>query len=460
MMLVQSSKWYTYGWHTHNALRMLVEWVNTVRGGIRISTNGSSTIKRKLQIITVDDGSLDANIAPITKGLIDGSMLGPMTAACGEATAGVDFVLGPYSSGLTELAARVTNAQGKLLMAPAASATSVFTNRSLAFGMPSPAATYMHAGIDLLHTRQVKTIAILSEDGAATKDWCKGAADKAKQLNITVVASVQVSEILNRTEIASALAVFRAALPDAVVGCTYYDVCAEFLKQANATRFYTQASLFTICVTDPKFGEELADIAAYVLGVTPWSEYDTEPDQIMGWSAADFALKYKDRFQEVPIYQAVAAFAGGLLLTAAIEEAGSLEAKVVAQKLFEIRKRTVYGATTFSANRQNLLWFATVQRNQDLVPSIVNASNIIFPTPSWERRNCEVSGICKTAGGCNDNGDCVFNCKAGQYLKGPGSGAGRVAGDVKSCVHCPAGFISTSGLATRCTGCMPGGTQH
>jgi ABC-type branched-subunit amino acid transport system substrate-binding protein len=68
-------------------------------------------------------------------------MLGPMTAACGEATAGVDFVLGPYSSGLTELAARVTNAQGKLLMAPAASATSVFTNRSLAFGMPSPAET-------------------------------------------------------------------------------------------------------------------------------------------------------------------------------------------------------------------------------------------------------------------------------------------------------------------------------
>ena len=197
-----------------------------------------------------------------------------------------------------------------------------------------------------------------------------------------------------------------------------------------------------------------------MLGVTPWSEYDTEPDQIMGWSAADFALKYKDRFQEVPIYQAVAAFAGGLLLTAAIEEAGSLEAKVVAQKLFEIRKRTVYGATTFSANRQNLLWFATVQRNQDLVPSIVNASNIIFPTPSWERRDCEVSGICKTAGGCNDNGDCVFNCKAGQYLKGPGDGAGRVAGDVQSCVDCPAGFISTSGLATRCTRCTPGGTRH
>ena len=54
-------------------------------------------------------------------------------------------------------------------------------------------------------------------------------------------ASVQVSQALNRTEVASALTRFRAASPDAVVGCTYYDVCAEFLKQANATRFYMPA---------------------------------------------------------------------------------------------------------------------------------------------------------------------------------------------------------------------------
>jgi hypothetical protein len=36
---------------------------------------------------------------------------------------------------------------------------------------------------------------------------------------------------------------------------------------------------------------ELAATAAYVLGTVPWSEYDTEPDQIMGWSPADFAAR-------------------------------------------------------------------------------------------------------------------------------------------------------------------------
>ena len=318
-----------------NALSMLVEWVNTVRGGIRLSTDANATARRLLQIITVDDGSLDANIAPITKGLIDGSLLGPI-GACGSVGAGVDFVLGPYSSGLTELAAKAADAQGKLLMAAGASTTSVFVNRSLAFGMLPPAATYMHAGIELLYALNVRSIALLFEDASATKDWCKGAAAKAAQLNMTVVDSVQISQKLNRTEIANALARFQAAGtelsfwsvviganpigttlvrhagPDVVVGCTYFEACAEFLTQASVALFTVKATLLTTCVTDARFLTELAAKAAYVLGVSPWSEYDTQPDQLMGsgWSPADFAQKYEARFNQIPPYQAVAAFAG------------------------------------------------------------------------------------------------------------------------------------------------------
>ena len=296
----------------HNAFAMLVEWVNTKRGGIRLSMDGNSTEKRSLQIITVDDGSLDENIVPITQGLIDGALLAPV-GAC-SAAGGVDFILGPYSSGLTELAAKVTNAQGKLLIAAGASATSVFVNRSLSFGLLPPAATYLHAGIELLHALNIRSIALLFEDAAATKDWCKGASAKAKQLNITVVESVQVSQNLNQTEVTNVLARFQAAGPDAVVGCTYFDVCAEFLTQANTSQFSMQAVLFTTCVTDTRFVTRLATNAAYVLGTAPWSDYDAEPDHMMDWSPADFARNYVDRFMEIPPYQAVAAFAGGPLM--------------------------------------------------------------------------------------------------------------------------------------------------
>ena len=98
----------------------------------------------------MDDGSLEANIAPITQGLIDGSLLRTLAAACGEVTAAIDFVLGPYSAALTEPAAKVTNEYGKVLVATA-TATSIYVNRWLAFGIGPVASTFMHAGIELLH---------------------------------------------------------------------------------------------------------------------------------------------------------------------------------------------------------------------------------------------------------------------------------------------------------------------
>jgi branched-chain amino acid transport system substrate-binding protein len=427
-----------------NALRMLVDWVNGVRGGIRVIAAGNVTVKRPLQIVSVDDNSDAANIAPITKGLIDGSLLMPLAGA-----AGVDFILGPYSAALTEPAAKVTNDSGKLYVATA-TATSIYVNRPLAFGIGPIAATFMHTGIELLHARNVKSIAIIFEDAAATKDWCKGAADKAKQLNITVVDSIQISQTVNRTEVANAVARFRAASPDAVVGCTYYDACAEFLKQANATRFYIPAALFTICVVDPRFAKELASNAAYVLGTAPWSEYDTQPDALMGWSPADFAQKYKERFQVLPTPHAVSYFASAQLLTTAIEGCGCLDPKGVARQLSQIRSRTVYGDTNFDKNRQTIVRFVMVQHGKDLVPKAVNASNLIFPTPSWEQRDCEVSGRCNSRGGCKANGECALPiCKAGYYLV-------EAVGGGQACSECLEGTVSEGGLVTQCTECAPG----
>ena len=430
-------------------LRMLADWVNSKeRGGIHTRTDRNRTVKRPLQIISVDDGSLEANIGSITKGLIDGSLLRPIAAAGSEATAGVDFVLGPYSAALTEPAAKVAHEYGKLFVATA-TATSIYVNRSLAFGIGPIASTFMHTGIELLHAQNVKSIALIFEDAAATKDWCKGAADKAKQLNMTVVASVQVSQMLNRTEVTGALAQFRVASPDAVVGCTYYDVCAEFLKQANVTKYYLQAALFTICVVDSRFAKELASTAAYVLGTAPWSEYDTQPDDIMGWSPADFAQRYKERFQVLPTPQAVSYFAGGLLLTAAIEKCGCLDDKVVAQHLKQIRSRSVYGDTNFKNNRQTIVRMVIVQHTKELVPRVVNTSTAIR-IPSWAQRDCEASEMCTDRGGCKDDGECVSPlCKLGQYVTVSIEG-------VQSCEDCAAGYVSTGGVVTQCNACRPG----
>ena len=288
---------------------------------------------------------------------------------------------------------------------------------------------YLHAGIELLaqHNNnigvpdedKIRTVALLSEDVAFTMGICDGAVQKAQALglnitrfNITGTIPYNASGSLpafnrivvssgsnpNKTQIALALRAIQQMRPDAVIGCTYYEVCVEFLKQAGRANFYAKAFLFTVCVTDPRFVEDFANeksFAGWVLGATPWSEDDDRPDAIMGLSPKSFANMYKDQYGNAPPYQAVAAYAGAQLLVQAIEEAGSLNHTLVAARLKATRLRTVYGDTSFDANRQNVLPFVTVQlkveRNNEtnldeLVPRIVTETTVTLPIPKKSLR--------------------------------------------------------------------------
>jgi branched-chain amino acid transport system substrate-binding protein len=435
----QGSKWYSLSRHMQNSLSLLAAWVNIEHGGIRIS----SSDRRQLRIVTVDDSSNPTNVKAITTALLDGRMLGHP----------VDFLLGPYSSGLTEAAAQIASKQSALLIAPAAAETSVYVNRSLVLGMQNPSSQYLHAGLELLHARQIRSIALLSEDAAFTIGICQGVIAKAKELDIRVTEHILVSQNLNKSQVSAALKRFHEVKPDAIVGCTYYDVCAEFLKQSAHNfdyQFYVQAMLFTTCVTDSRFTAELSSTAAFVLGVTPWSEQGREADLLTGWSPMDFANKYRAAFDQTPPYQGVAAFAAGLLLVHAIEECGCLEPHLVAKQLLTNNStRTPYGDVTFGANRQNTARFTTVQYDGNLNLSVVTAANVLFPMPTWKRRFCELSKRCAESGGCQDDGSCRHQaCAPGKFR--------MAVGTEWACETCAPGTFSSGGQLEACSACAPG----
>jgi ABC-type branched-subunit amino acid transport system substrate-binding protein len=421
-----------------NALSLLTRTINRA-GGIRLSQTDS----RPLQIVNVDDGGQPDNVKAVTTALLDGSVTGRP----------VDFVLGPYLSTLNEQAARVADARGVLFMSAGASATSVFVNRSLSFGMLSPASTYLQSGVELLHAKGVRSIALLVEyDDSASVQYCAGAQATAEGLGILIAVSARVTVKLNRTRVSSALDQFRASNPDAVVGCTKYDNCAEFLAQAAADPgFYVRAMLFTLCATDPKFKDLPKLQTAYVLGVTPWSEQDNKTDDLLGWSPASFAAKYEGIFGQTPPYQAVATFAGGLLLANAIEASGSLEPKLVAAQLARARMRTVFGDVLFNADRQNIVPFITLQAMPSRQQLVVTARTAIFPMPSWKKRHCEVTDRCVGMGGCLEDGNCTHPpCPMGS----------RTLNDTRGqpgCESCAPGSFSVSGTVEVCTPC-PAGT--
>ena len=438
LSLLQGSTWYSLSWHMQNCLFLLADWVNFNRGGVRLN----NTERRRLEILSVDDASKTENVDMLYRALIAGRI----------GRRAPDVLLGPYSSGLTEVAAKIANQNGNLLMAYGASATSVFRNRTLTFGMFNPAATYLHAGVSLLHALGVRSLAFLFEDATATKDWCNGAVTKAQSLNMTIAVRFQVSQTLNETQISAALKNFTAASVDAVIGCTQtYELCHYFLTEAATNsdlKFYAKAMIFTVCVSDPRFPKELRNLAWHVMGASPWSELDQKVDDLNGWSPADFANKYQVAFGQAVPYQGVAAFAGGLLLVDAIEKAGSLNAALVARQLKRTRLRTVYGDISFDANRQNELPFVTVQYSPSGNQSVVVAATALFPMPSWAERECEFKKRCR--GGCRPDG----SCKQTECAKG-----NRIFRDPDgnfACKACDAGYFSDGGTAEECTACSPG----
>ena len=382
-------------WHIHNGLSLLTTYVNDEVGGIRLA-NGT---KRRLQITLVDDAAQEDAVKAISTSMLRG--LCPSVPR-------VDFLLGPYSSSLSAVASKLAHESGALFMAAGASSSSVFATRPRSFGMLSPSTTYLVTGVEQLFTRGIRSIALLVEKDDATIQFCQGANETAAKLGMIVTDVVRVSAVANRTEVAQALSQFRTSKPHAVVGCTRFDVCAEFLAQAaKDPDFYVQAMMFTLCVTDPNFKTLPKMQTAYLMGVTPWSELDTEMDDLQGWSPKSFAAKYERLFQEPPIYQAVAAFAGGLLLVKAIEDSGSLDPGVVAAQLARTRVRTVFGNISFDSNRQNAAPLTTLQAMPGvggIHNEVVTAKNAKVPMPPWLKRRCEVESQCPD--GCQDDGRC------------------------------------------------------
>ena len=413
-------------------------------------------------IVSVDDGAKRPRVENITTALLTNPVV---------AGRPVDFLLGPYLSTLTESASHVASQRGALLMSAGASSADVFVNRSLSFGMLSPATTYLQSGVALLHAKGVRSVALMVEyNDPASVQYCDGVKATAKELGMRIAISADVpvasqQSPANRTQIARALDQFRSSKPDAIVGCTKYDNCAEFLKQAAADPgFYVQAVIFTLCVTDIRFKELPREQTAYVMGVTPWFEGDTQADDLLKWSPADFDTKYRTLFVQTPPYQAAAAFGGGQLLVKAIEDSDSLEPKRVAATLARMRVRTVYGNVSFNLNRQNVVPYLTVQQKFDkslqaFSVGVVTAQDAVIPMPLRGQRKCELGepplykNPCTDLGGCQDDGNCVHAACPDGFSTSLDTNVTLAA---QRCRKCRPGYYSTSGTVSTCTACSPG----
>ncbi len=358
------------GNHTREGYLLWEDWVNNERGGIDVGGE-----LHKVELIMYDDQSDPDTTARLVAQLIDEDE--------------VDFLLGPYSSTLTQSAIRVADARSVILVEGTGASETLF-NQSYEnlFAVLTPAGNYTESALRALSARGAKSVVIAYADAIFPASVAEGAQQWAEQYGLEVLAVEAYPQDV--TDVSEMVSVFKDLNPDLFVVGGYFDDAVLFVRAAKALDFNPKATLMTVGPTDPGLIERVGADADYLMGPTQWDPSMSYTGKYFG-SAFDYADRYREQWGKTPTYQAASATAAALALHLAIETADSLDADAVRTALRNLDAATFYGPITFDPTGKNAtkpMGTIQIQNGEMLLVAPANAAvaGIIYPAPSWKDR--------------------------------------------------------------------------
>ena len=298
----------------------------------------------------------------------------------------VDLVLGPYSSGITEAVANVTERYKKAFVAYGASSTPIWEKgRKYIFNIIAPAEDYQKGAVHLAKGIGVKRAAIIGEDSLFPRQAAKGTRDWAKKLGIDIV--VDENYPLKQTDFTALLQKVAASGAEAVFSNSYFADSAAQLRQMREQNLNFKLYSSTIGPALPGFPEQLGATAEYVLGFSQWEPL---PQVLKLPGMKEFIDAYEKRFGEKPNYHAGGAYGALQATEAAVKKAGGFDGEKVRDALATIEVQTVLGRYKVDARGMNAHEGLTFQilKGQRLVvyPEKWAQTKPELPMPEWSKR--------------------------------------------------------------------------
>ena len=296
----------------------------------------------------------------------------------------VDVVMGPYSSGITESVAGISEKYKKVMVSPLAATTSIFRQgRKYIFMVISPAEVYLEGLVDMAAKRGLKTIAIVNEDTLFPKATVAGTADLAKKRGLQIV--LQESYPKGNTDFSAMLVKIKAANPDVIAAATYFDDAVAITRQMKELNVNPKMFGVTVGGDIPEFYTLLKQNAEYVYGSTQWDEALPYPGQ------KEFLAAYAKKFKHEPSYHAAAGYAGCLIYAEAAKRAKSLDSDLVRAELLKLKIRTAFGDYAVDqdgfqiAHKMVMIQWQDAKRLVVWPDDLANAK-MRYPTPPWSQR--------------------------------------------------------------------------
>jgi branched-chain amino acid transport system substrate-binding protein len=364
------------GKYTKDGYDLAVRRINEL-GGVKLW--GKS---HKLKILYYDDESTSARGAELVERLINQDH--------------VQFVLGPYSSGLTKAIAPITEKYKIPMIEGNGSDRALFTNGyKYLFAILNTSDFYLRPAIRLVaeETKQAGQnptslkVGIVIENDDGSQDVREGVIEEATKWGMQVVVDDKLPPELN--DMSSALAKVRALKPDVLVVSGHAKGAVLAVRQVSEQRVDVRALALTQC-DSAQIIEKFGKAAEYALCASQWDRSLSYSDRWFG-TAENYAQSFEKEFKYPVTYGSAESTAAVLTFVDAIERAGSLDREKVRDAIAKTDLMTFYGPIKFDSTGKNVAKSMVLYQVQNgkymvVVPSKWANAKAIYPTPTWDKR--------------------------------------------------------------------------
>jgi branched-chain amino acid transport system substrate-binding protein len=358
-----TGKYATNGVHAKNGYEFAIT---------KIAENGGVDVDGKcynFEVIYYDDESKGDRGATLVERLINQDK--------------VQYMLGPYSSGMTKAIAPVTEKyQIPMVEAEGASRSLFNKGYKYLFAVLSTSEQYLASAVALAAEKAKEagkdpsevTVAIAVENDPFSLDIRAGVAEDAARFGMQVVIDEKLPRDLS--DMSAILTKVKLVKPDLLVISGHSKGAATAVRQIGEQRISTPMIAITHCEAADVTGN-FGDYANDFLCSTQWAETLSYEDPIFG-TAANYEIEFKAAYPEytdkkVP-YQTAQASAAVYVFKDAFERAGSLDKEAVRDAIAATDLQTFYGGIKFSAAGNNIAKPMVLRQIQD------GAYNVVAPS--------------------------------------------------------------------------------
>ncbi len=370
-----TGKYATNGVHAQNGYEFAIT---------KIKENGGIMVDGKchnFEVIYYDDESKGDRGATLAERLINQD--------------GVQYMLGPYSSGLTKAIAPVTE-KYQIPMVEAEGASRSLFNKGYRylFAVLSTSEQYLASAITLAAEKAQETgkdpsevtVAIAVENDPFSLDIRAGVLEDAAKYGMQIVVDEKLPRDLS--DMTAILTKVKLVKPDVLIVSGHSKGAATAVRQIGEQKISAPMIAVTHCEAADVTGN-FGDFAENILCSTQWAETLTYEDPIFG-SAANYDTEFKAAYPEyadkqVP-YQTAQASAAVYVFKDAFERAGSLDKEAIRDAVAETDLATFYGQIRFSEAGNNIAKPMVLRQIQGgkynvVAPSAFASHDLVWPRP-------------------------------------------------------------------------------